>query len=234
MRSILSMAKVAATSALLAAAASTSALAASAASTAFVANVRPNVDFIDLSSRVALEKSTSRALRAFAYREARDETITANSLVAWTQTNTLRGEAVALSGAPVAVVPLVSTVVVPVEDLAALPLGVAASAATAAGDVVTGRSVALAPLTVTPAAIGSAPTVGSALLPAENDDLDRLRLMDGARFNALYKSTQLDALRQLATLYSDYRINGDDPALRAIAVRELPKINARIAELRRL
>ena len=194
------------------------ALAASAQSEAFVANARPNVNFIDESSRLALDKSPSRAIRAFAYREARDATIASNSLVAWAQTNTLRGEAVALGTPIVPVLPAVT-------DLAFAPVAVAT-------DVVTGRSVAIdAPLTVRPATVAP---VGAALLPAEQDDLARLQARSGRGFDILYKSTQLDALRQLATIYSDYQVNGDDPALRAIAARELPKINARIVELRRL
>ena len=211
-----SAAKVAVTGVLLAGI-SAPALAASAQSEAFVANARPNVNFIDESSRLALDKSRSRAVRAFAYREARDATIASNSLVAWAQTNTIGGQAVAL-GTPV--VPLLPAV----TDLAFAPVAVAT-------DVVTGRSVAIdAPLTVHPVAVVPA----GALLPSEQDDLSRLQARSGRDFDILYKSTQLDALRQLATIYSDYQSNGDDPALRAIAARELPKINARIVELRRL
>ena len=202
---------------MLAASVSAPALAASAQSDAFVANVRPNVNFIDVSSRMALDKSPSRAVRGFAYREARDSTITANSLVAWTQTNTLRGEAVAIG-----------TPVLPVLPLAA---DLAFTSVAVAGGIVTGRSVGIdTPLTVQPVAT----PVSGRLLPSEQDDMSRLQARSGRDFDILYKSTQLDALRQLSTLYSDYQVNGDDPALRAIAVRELPKINARISELRRL
>ena len=225
MGNILSIAKVAATGVCLAAIISAPARAASVQSEAFVANARPNVTFIDEASRLALDKSPSRAVRSFAYREARDATITANSLVAWTQTNTLRGEAVAVGAPVVPVLPAVT-------DLAFAPVAVASGVVVGAGDVVTGRSVAIdTPLTVRPSAVAP---VGSTLLPAEQDDLSRLQARSGRDFDILYKSTQLDALRQLATVYSDYQVNGDDPALRAIATRELPKINARIAELRRL
>ena len=97
--------------------------------------------------------------------------------------------------------------------------------------MVTGRSVAIgAPIIAAPIP----PTIGSQLLPAEANDIARLSAMTGRSFDALYKATQLDGLRQLQTLYSDYAINGDDAALRALSARELPQVNRRIAELRRL
>ena len=103
-------------------------------------------------------------------------------------------------------------------------------------DLVTGRSVAVdRPLTVTPApnVDRDAPTLGGQLLPADAKDMARLREMSGREFDALYRSTQLDSLRQLSILYRDYAASGDDPALRALSLRELPRINARIVELRK-
>ncbi len=231
MKIITSLAGVAAAGTLFAAGALTPAQAGSAMSDAFVANARPNVIYLDESSRMALDKSPSRPVRTFAHTEARQQTIAANSLTAWTQTNTLRGEAVAL-GTPVGASPLA-----PVTDLAFAPLdvatGVTAGVANGVGDVVTGRSVGFdAPLTVSRPA--SAAPIGSQLLPAGQDNLSRLSAMSGRGFDALYKSTQLDALDQLKTLYSDYAVNGDDPALRAIAAGELPKVRNRLAELRHL
>ena len=194
------------------------------------ANVRPNVDYLDRSSRLALDKSSNPTVRAFAHSEALEQTVAANSLVAWTQTNTVRGEDVALgrpllpvdAGGPIATV----------GALAALPLDIAGNVT---GDVVTGRSVAVdRPLTVTPGEGAEAPTLGGTLLPSDRDDLSRLQGSSGRRFDALYRNTQLDSLRQLTTLYRDYDANGDDPSLRALAHRELPRINARIVELRKL
>lgn len=199
------------------------AFAASTMTLAFIANVRPNVDFLDRSSRLAFDKSPSSHIRSFARSEAREQTITGNSLVAWVETNTGPGEAVAV-GAPV----------VPVAPLVTAPLTVAGDVVTGTTDVVTGRSVAIdpVPLTVTPA---PAPTpVGSGLLPADEANMQQLRALDGTDFDRLYRSTQADSLRQLATLYRSYIQNGDDDALRAMAVRELPKINHRLAELSRI
>ena len=204
------------------------AAAASPATDAFVANVRPNVDYLDSSSRLALDKSSNGTVRAFAHREAMEQTIAGNSLVAWTQTNTARGEDVALGR------PLVGNGASPVNDVAALPLGVVGDVTSGVGDLVTGRSVAIdRPLTVTPNVDRDAPTLGGQLLPADAQDLSRLRGMSGRRFDALYRSTQLDSLRQLSVLYRDYAANGDDLALRALANRELPRINDRIVELRK-
>ena len=68
------------------------AAAASSDTAAFVANVRPNVSFLDDSSRLALDTSRNPVVRSFAHREAMEQTIVGNSLVAWTQTNTARAK----------------------------------------------------------------------------------------------------------------------------------------------
>lgn len=210
-----------AVSSLLVAGAVAPAAAASPISNAFVANARANVDFLDSSSRLALTQSSNPRIRAFAHREARDETIVGNSLVAFASTN---GQIVvgqtAVGEGPLA----------PVVGVAVLPLDVATNVTTSLGNnvdaVLSGRSVAIDdPL---------APRVVAAPQPtmtASMADLDRLRGMQGRDFDALYRSTQRDALTQLATLYRDYLQNGDDEALRAIARNELPKINRDLREL---
>ena len=210
--------------------AGTPAFAASAMTDAFVANVRPNVDFLDSSSRLAIDVSGNPRIRAFARAEATEQTIAGNALVAWTETNTPTGEAAAL-GTPV-LAPLT-----PVADLAFVPLNVAnnvtGEVVSGVGTVVTGRSVAIdqpVPLTVAP----PARPADTALLPSEQTDLSRLKSASGRSFDRLYVSTQVDALRQLAILYGDYSRDGDDPALRTLAAGELPKINRRIAELSRI
>jgi predicted outer membrane protein len=192
-----------------------SANAASVMTEAFLANVRPNVDFLDRSSRMALTNSESSRIRTFAHDEAMEQTITANSLVAWMQSNTTPGAIGAV------VVP--GQIIPDAVGLATLPVAIG-------GDLLTGRSVAID----VPVAVSAAPDHAHDLLPAGQADLDRLSAGHGRPFDALYRTTQLDALRQLQTLYSGYVQNGDDPALRAIAVGELPKINRRISELRRL
>lgn len=62
-------------------------LAASSASRAFLANLIPNVDFLDRSSRFALDNSKNARLRAFALSEAREQTRAADALYDWTLAN---------------------------------------------------------------------------------------------------------------------------------------------------
>ena len=216
------LATLLAASSLLVVGAISTASAASPVSEAFLANVRPNVDFLDRSSRLAMTQSSSPRVRAFAHSEAKEQTITANSLVAFQSAN---GD-IALVGPATG---LGTGALTPVVGLATLPLDVAANLTTGIGDnvgnVLSGRSVAIDnPLAPRP--VGAQP-----LLAAGADDLVRLQTMSGRDFDALYRSTQTDALRQLATLYRDYIQNGDDDALRALASRELPKINVRLREL---
>ncbi len=225
--------------------ASSSAMAASLDTEAFVTNARPNVNFLDRSSRLALDKSGSPRVRSFAHSVAEEQTIAANAFVAWAEVHTRRGEAVAL-GAGVAVVTTpvggaldgagagvgqVLSPLGPVGAIAAAPLTVAGGVTNGVGSVVDGATGQILPGTVVPV---QGPLLGSGLLPASREDLERLRTLDGNRFDALYRSTQEDALKQLATLYRDYATNGDDAALRAIAASELPKVRRRLEELSRL
>jgi predicted outer membrane protein len=50
---------------------------------AFVANALPNINFLNESSRMALNKSQSPAIRHFAHRQATIQTIAGNSMTAW-------------------------------------------------------------------------------------------------------------------------------------------------------
>ena len=189
--------------------------AASVMTEAFLANVRPNVDFLDRSSRLALTNSANGPIKTFAHNEAVEQTITANSLVAWTQSNTARGA--------------IGAVVV-VGQLVPGTVGVATMPLTVGSDVLTGRSVAVD----LPVAVSTTPEENHSLLPAGQTDLDRLAARHGRSFDALYRTTQADALHQLQNLYASYIQNGDDPDLRSMAAIDLPKINQRLAELRRL
>lgn len=72
------------------------------------------------------------------------------------------------------------------------------------------------------------------LLPSDSKDLGRLRSRQGRSFDALYRTTQLDSLRQLSTLYRGYIDNGDNDTLKRNAQRQLAAVQQRIAELSRL
>ena len=221
-----------------------SAVAASPETDAFVTNARPNVNFLDQSSRLALDKAASQRVRAFAHAEAEEQTIAANAFVAWVEVHTQRGEAVALGGGVAVVtspvggalngagagVNQVLSPLGPVGTLAAAPLTVAGGVTSGVGNAVDGATGQVLPGTVVP--VQGRP-IGAGLLPANREDLDRLKTLDGREFDALYRSTQQDSLRQLATLYRDYAANGDDAALRALASSELPKVNRRLEEIGR-
>ncbi len=78
---------------------------------------------------------------------------------------------------------------------------------------------------------GAARLSAPQLLPPQVSNLQRLSASRGRGFNSLYVSTLREALVQLQTLYRDYIQNGTDPGLRAIAVRELPKVEQTISAL---
>lgn len=64
-------------------------------------------------------------------------------------------------------------------------------------------------------------------------DLAKLATLEGRAFDSLYATTQAEGLQHLVWVYRDYVQNGDDAALRAITVHELPRVVARLAELKR-
>ena len=192
------------------------ALAATQLTDAFVANVKPNVDFLDKSSRLALQRSPGRALKAYAQDVAARETIVENSIVAWWQTNTPDGASAALG----------TSGPVPMPDPLA-PLGRLAGDVEGMvdGGLSTGRSVALdgpTPATTSPS---------KPLLPSQEADYETLKTLKGRRFDAFYKLTQRNALRQLVALYRDYAARGDDPSLRSIATLQLQTSNDLIRRL---
>lgn len=219
--------------------------AASPQTAAFVTNARPNVTFLDSASRLALDKASSPRLRAFAHQEAEEQTIAGNAFVAWAETHTAQGEAVAVGGPAAIVTNPVGGVLSgagagvgealsplgPVGAIAAAPLNVAGGVTNGVGNAVDGTVGGVLPGVVAPA--GRVPVIGAGLLPANREDLERLKSLDGRQFDALYRSTQKDSLNQLAILYRDYAANGDDPALRSLAAGELPKVKRRLDEISR-
>lgn len=187
---------------------------------AFVANVKPNVDFLDKSSRLAVERAPTRSVRSYAERTAVNQTIVANSIVAWWQSSTSEGAGAALGTPPVG----------SAADLGAQldRAGDDFQKAFADGGLQVGRSVGVAQ------GRPSAPVERRPLIPAQQDDLARLSQLHGRRFTAFYVVTQRDALRQLAALYRNYAVRGADPALRSVSIRQLEKVNEALVELGRL
>lgn len=180
---------------------------------AFVANAKPNVDFLDKSSRLAMQKSSSHRVKAYAQDVAARETIVDNTIVAWWQSNTPAGASAAL-GTPQ------KSNENPIEAMAG------DVSKLVDGSLLTGRSVAvdkLAPVVV--------PAPASKLLPSQESDYQTLQTLSGRRFDAFYKLTQRNALRQLVALYRDYANQGDDPALRSMSTLQLDQTNDLIRKL---
>lgn len=183
---------------------------------AFVANARPNVEFLDRSSRLALDRSPSRRVKAYAQDVAARETIVANTIVAWWQSNTPAGASAALGTAP-------QVANAPLDEMEK------GMSRLVDGSLLTGRSVAvehLAPVVV--------PAAKNPLLPSQAADLETLKTLQGRRFDAFYELSQRNALRQLVALYRDYASQGDDPALRSLSALQLDKTNELIARLNAL
>ena len=84
----------------------------------------------------------------------------------------------------------------------------------------------------------SAAVAGQALadsrLPMGQEDLNSLEGLTGADFDAQFKDKQADALNQVIADYQTYIAKGDDPVLLAIASKELPKVQRRLASLLKL
>jgi predicted outer membrane protein len=81
---------------------------------------------------------------------------------------------------------------------------------------------------------GAARLSAPQLLPPQRSNLQRLSASQGRDFDPLYVSTLTEALGQLQTLYRDFSLTDADPGLKAIAVRELPKVEQAISALRAL
>lgn len=173
----------------------------------FVATARPTIDFLEISSRIALANSDSGRTRVFARGEIKDQTDARDSFVAWRQ-----AERRAIASA--AATPSIDGLG-PIAGLATVPLSALASLSGSPG-------FPLAPL---PSA--------ARFRAAVQQDLARLSALRGSDFDALYLSTQAAALLRLSNAYKDFILNGDDETLRAIAVHALPKVQRRIADLRR-
>ena len=171
---------------------------------AYISNLQPNINYLNAASRLALKRSSSARLRGFAHKVALNETIAGNSLVAWEQLNSYT----------------------PGQQGSRGSQGNGNNGGNGNGgnaqqaDSSPGRS--------------SSDSNTGRLLPSDSKDLDRLRSREGRSFDALYRTTQLDSLRQLTTLYRGYIDNGDNPTLKRNAQRQLSIVKQRLAELSRL
>ena len=159
------------------------AFAASTVTEAFLANVKPNLAFLDASGRLAADRAKAPAVRTYAQGGAAEAATVAD----------------ALDHRPVMV---------------------------ADAGVITGRSVAAAQDGLGQAANGRQP-LGRA-------DLDGLAKLSGRKFLDAFWLKQLDALSQLRADYQSYAERGDDPALVAMAQRELRAVERRLTLLTKI
>ncbi len=93
--------------------------------------------------------------------------------------------------------------------------------ATTSDTLITGRSAAIDQKDDTGVLMASP---GVVVMP-------QLSNLKGESFDELYETTQATSLKELQGLYEAYSMTGNDPALRALALRELPRVKQRIAEL---
>ena len=182
--------------------------AASAVTKAFLDNLAPNIDFLDRSSRFALKNSKSTRLRAFAFSEAREQTLAANSFYDWTLADA-RSLVASASG-----------------DAGGKGLDRKDLDRSATGSINPPASPKLIAKREQPNADDR--------LPRGQEDLDSIEGLEGPAFDAEYKERQVDALQQIEADYKDYAANGDDPALKKLAARELAKVKPRLAQIREL
>ncbi len=166
-----------------------------------LAVARPTAAFLERASRLALERTQARRLHAFA-----------------------RGEAAEQAAAEAALAAAAAPTLVGID-----PLNVAAVGAATVDETAETILSALPPLLRTPGA--RAVAADRAIAQAGRDDLRRLASLDAGAFDALYLETQAEGLRRLEAAYRDYVGNGDDPALLAFTVHELPRVRARLAAL---
>ena len=111
----------------------------------------------------------------------------------------------------------------------ALPNGGSTKLASADADVLmTGRSVAIDVPT------GGIAKAANGRAPLGEKDFAALAKLSGKKFDDALWLKQLDALSQLRADYQAYADDGDDPALGALADRELPKIEARLKALTKI
>ena len=180
--------------------------AASAVTKAFLDNLTPNVDFLDRSSRFAVKNSKSIRLRAFAFSEAREQTLAADAFYDWMQADAK---------------PVMASAD---RDVSRKRLD--------GKDLDRSATGSTKPLGA-PASKREQPVVDDRLARGQ-EDLDSMEGLEGPAFDAEYKEKQLDALQQIEADYRDYAVKGDDPALKTLAARELPKIQRRLAEIGKL
>ncbi|ACB93784.1 DUF4142 domain-containing protein [Beijerinckia indica] len=175
----------------------------------FINDVLPAAQFLDEASRMALTHSHDQRIRRMARRIAGQQTMATNTMTAFLTTGNTRAAGL-MTGRSVAVQTGNPT------DNPLAPVG-------GLSNVVTGGALGTQPMGMRPGTF--------ALSTHQSEELERLAKLRGPDFDRLYVSTQIDAMRQLAVIYRDYRQNGDNPGLREFAGSALPLLTRTIARL---
>lgn len=181
--------------------------AASTTTEVFVAAVVPKIAFLRASAELAETHAGHARWRGFARTEIRDQALAEGDLDRWRGVERSRdardAAASTLDGLG------------PVANVVTTPFAVIADAASRVSP----------PLTPLPSADRAE--------AANQVELRRLAALHGAAFDAAYSADQADTLGPLARLYKDFIVNGDDPTLRKMAVRNLPRVARLLAMVRR-
>ena len=168
-----------------------------------LAEAQPTAAFLERASRLALDHARAKRLRRLAQVEINEQ---------------VRAEfALATAAAP--------------TPVGIDPLEVAAVGAAAVDEGTETILSRLPRILQTPGA--RAVAADQAVAQAARDDLERLAALEGRAFDPFYVATQVEGLRRLVVLYRDYVQNGDDGALRAFVVHELPRVRARLLALQK-
>ena len=175
---------------------------------AYLSVAVPTVEFLQASADLAIARSENARLRAFARREIGTADDTRAAFAA-------RDAAVKRGAARDAASPTLDGLT-PLAGLVAIPYGYVADATSL-----------LKPLVTQLPSADHARAAGRAALA-------RLSAQGGEAFDVLFADQQIAALDRLAALDKDFILNGDDPRLRTIAVRDLPKVRALAAALGRV
>lgn len=166
-----------------------------------LAEAQPTVAFLERSSRLAEEHARATRWRRFARLQASEQA--------------RAGTALAGAAAP--------------TPVGYDPLEVAAVGSATVDEAAESILARLPRILQTPGA--RAVAADRAIAQLARDDLQRLAALTGSAFDELYVVTQAEGLQRLVALYRDYVQNGDDGTLRAFAVRELPRVRARLLAL---
>jgi hypothetical protein len=167
----------------------------------FVALATTTSNFIDASSRMALDASPSMGIRTFARHSIIEENRAHNTMTAWADVAQPM-----LSGRSAYVPGLVGGPLV--------PLAIAVNTGLAA----TGERVV-------------ATNDGTAVTADQAAMLNQLSGLRGRDFDGAYLRQQIDAHQRLIAAYQTYATSGDDPALRSMATAEIPRLQSDLRRL---